>query len=168
MSFNLDWSKALQLTSVVVTAHLAGFHYCSDSIVLYNAKKLDDTNALVKGWYRGWEIGRRIGPLSVLMPAIGFSICAWNAGVGGPGFIRNAVAAASMHLIMPYTVVVVFPVNDVLLAAHAKLTSAKGDDARLDDASIRANISEWQAADYFRMNLARIAVVAGVVAMLSV
>lgn len=91
-----------------------------------------------------------------------------TAGAGGPGFTLNVVAAVSMLLITPYTVWAVFPINDALLAAHAKVTGAKKEDSGLQDASVRRDLDAWKAGDVIRMNLARVAVVAGTLATLGV
>jgi hypothetical protein len=93
MSLDVDWTKVLHLTSLLINAHLAGmsfqafavllltssgFHYCSDAIVLDNLEELKDSDAIVKGWFRGWDVGRRIGPASTMIPTVGYAICAWN------------------------------------------------------------------------------------------
>ncbi|KAH7363397.1 hypothetical protein B0T11DRAFT_298665 [Plectosphaerella cucumerina] len=168
MSLDVDWTKVLHLTSLLINAHLAGFHYCSDAIVLDNLDELKDSDAIVKGWFRSWDVGRRIGPASTMIPTVGYAICAWNAGIGGPSFNWNVVAAFSMLTITSFTVINVFPINDVLLAAHKKVVGAKSSDSALNSASIRRNVAAWKAGDRIRMYLARLAVVAGAMATLAV
>lgn len=73
-----------------------------------------------------------------------------------------------MLTITPFTVINVFPINDVLLAAHKKVLGAKISDAALDSATIRRNLAAWKVGDRIRMNLARLAVVAGAMAILAV
>jgi hypothetical protein len=43
-----------------------------------NLEDLTDASAMVNGWFRGWDVGRRIGPASTMIPTIGYAICAWN------------------------------------------------------------------------------------------
>jgi hypothetical protein len=90
------------------------------------------------------------------------------AGIGGPSFNWNVVAAFSMLTITSFTVINVFPINNGLLAAHKKVVGAKSNDSALNSASIRRNVAAWKAGDRIRMYLARLAVVAGAMAILAV
>lgn len=92
-----------------------------------------------------------------------------------PTFIFNATAAAALLLITPYTFYVVFPINDALLAEHARVLKAEkakdgpgnGTGSDPGDAAVRKHVSDWKSGDGVRMALARIAVLAGAMAVLS-
>lgn len=72
--------------------------------------------------------------------------------------------------VVPYTLVKVFPINDVLLAEHKKVRKAvetgKADGAAVDGAKVVRNVEAWRTGDRVRAVLMHIAAVAALVALM--
>lgn len=85
--------------------------------------------------------------------------------MNSPTFGLNIAASLSMGLVVVYTVLIVFPVNDKLLDAHAKLMSHKrSDDDSQTTEEIRTLVAVWKTADLKRTFLSTLAALAGLVA----
>ncbi|KAM5343624.1 hypothetical protein ACJ41O_012161 [Fusarium nematophilum] len=128
---------------------------------------MSDRDTIVREWYRGWEFGRKYGPVVVSGSALGFLVTALLDGVENPSFFFNIAASVSMGLIVPYTVFSAFPVNDQLLAEHAKLTNSKKPEAETTNRSmqdVRNIAAMWKTVDWNRTLLATFAALAGLIA----
>lgn len=85
--------------------------------------------------------------------------------MNSPTFGPNIVASLSMGFVVVYTVLVVFPINDKLLDAHAKLISSKrSDDDHQTTDEIRRLAAAWKVADLKRTFLSTLAALAGLIA----
>ncbi|VUC26568.1 unnamed protein product [Clonostachys rosea] len=161
----INWAQALQLTSLLLAAHSSGYGLCSDRVALHNASVLSDRDTITRQWFRAWDFGRKYGPFAVTGSGLGFLGAALLDGANSPGFSLNISAAVSMGLVVVYTVVYVFPVNDKLLAAHSRLIDQrKSDDASQTTDEIRNLTAAWKRADLKRTLLSAFAAVAGLVA----
>lgn len=91
-----------------------------------------------------------------------------QGGLQSPSFWYAALAATCLGLVGLYTQIFVFPINDLLLAEHKRLTglgklreTAPGPD--ID--SIRQWVQDWKRADVNRLLLAHMAMLMGFLAV---
>lgn len=85
--------------------------------------------------------------------------------MNSPTFGLNIAASLFMGLVVVYTVLIVFPVNDKLLDAHSKLMSHKrSDDDSQTTEEIRTLVVVWKTADLKRTLLSTLAALAGLIA----
>ncbi|KAJ4316591.1 hypothetical protein N0V84_007788 [Fusarium piperis] len=86
-------------------------------------------------------------------------------GIQSPTFGLNIASSVSMGLVVVYSVLVVFPINDILLDAHSKLINEKkSDDTSRTTEEVRSLAAAWKSADLRRTLLATFAALAGLVA----
>ncbi|KAF4472902.1 hypothetical protein FALBO_204 [Fusarium albosuccineum] len=161
----INWAQVLQLTSVLAATHSSGYGLCSDRVAVHNALLLSDRDTITRQWFRAWDFGRKYGPVVVTGSGLGFLGAALLDGLNSPNFGLNIAASISMGLVVVYTVFIVFPVNDKLLAAHSKLIDQKkSHDLPQTTDEILNLAASWQSADLKRTLLSTFAALAGLVA----
>ncbi|WAO95325.1 Hypothetical protein NCS54_01293900 [Fusarium falciforme] len=152
----INWAQVLQLASLLAATHSSG-RYSVDSLV--------SSQLRTHRWFRVWDFGRKYGPFVVTGSGMGFLGAALLDGMNSPTFGLNIAASLSMGLVVVYTVLIVFPVNDKLLDAHSKLMSHKrSDDDSQTTEEIRILAAAWKTADLKRTLLSTLAALAGLIA----
>ncbi|KAJ3457888.1 hypothetical protein MRS44_015029 [Fusarium solani] len=161
----INWAQVLQLASLLAATHSSGYGLCSDRVAVHNALLLSDRDTITRQWFRAWDFGRKYGPFMVTGSGMGFLGAALLDGMNSPTFGLNIAASLFMGLVVVYTVLIVFPVNDKLLDAHSKLMSHKrSDDDSQTTEEIRTLVAVWKTADLKRTLLSTLAALAGLIA----
>ncbi|TPX17147.1 uncharacterized protein E0L32_003265 [Thyridium curvatum] len=99
---------------------------------------------LARQWEAMFNIGKNLGPGMALFTLLPYSYAAYQRSAGNRDWRSYAVACGLTLAIVPYTLILMRPTNNQLLAAAAGATRSLGDEA------VKDLLGKWKL-----LNLAR-------------